>query len=272
MILFAISFGFFFNIQAVEKGEMSVIEILKNNPLSESLLHEVHTTVSLDFEMEMLGKEKMDDVMKLQDIVYDHVENKETYHPNTIEENYDILDVGGHILGVYFKNQLVAFRIIDTPGLGDRNLGKDLNFSEEDLWKVSIFDSTVVHPDFRGHGLQFKTLQKSKEILLQQGYQHGLATISPNNLYSVRNLIKAGFVIKEVKKKYGAIADEIDGKLRYILWMDLRQKARRQYQHVVQLENREIEKQKLFLNNGYEGFKIVSHGQIDNFIIAYGRV
>ncbi|MDF2545464.1 MAG: hypothetical protein K0R93_362 [Anaerosolibacter sp.] len=249
-----------------------MLEILKTNQLAESLLHEVHTTASLAFHMEMLGKEKMNEVMKLQDIVYDYVENKETYHPNTLEENYDILDAGGHILGVYFKSQLVAFRIIDTPGLGDRNLGKDLNFSEEELWKVSIFDSTVVHPDFRGHGLQFKTLMRSKEILLQQGYQHGLATISPNNLYSVRNLIKAGFVIKEVKKKYGAIADEIDGKLRYILWMDLRQKAGKQYQHVVRLGNREVEKQKLFLNNGYEGFKIVSHEQIDNFTIAYGRV
>ncbi|MBB6215304.1 ribosomal protein S18 acetylase RimI-like enzyme [Anaerosolibacter carboniphilus] len=248
-----------------------MLEILQKNKLAESLLHEVQTTVSHDFQMEMLGKEKMDEIMKLQDIVYEHVENKETYHPNTLEENYDILDVGGHILGVYFKSQLIAFRIIDTPGLGNRNLGKDLDFSEEELKKVAIFDSTVVHPDFRGHGLQFKTLLKSKEILFQQGYSHGLATISPNNLYSVRNLIKAGFVIKEVKKKYGAIDDEIDGKLRYILWTDLQKEAGKQYRHTVHLVNNQIEKQKMFLNNGYEGFKIVSHEQIDNFTIAYGK-
>lgn len=248
-----------------------MLEILQKNKREQDLLHEVHTMVSFDFQMEMLGKEKMGEVMKLQDIVYDHVTNKETYHPNTLEENFDILDCGGHILGVYFKNHLIAYRIIDTPCLGERNLGKDLDLSEEELRKVAIFDSTVVHPDFRGHGLQFKTLLRSKEILLQQGYKHGMATISPNNLYSVRNLIKAGFVIKGIKKKYGEIDDQIDGKLRYILWMDLDREECKQYRHIVHLINTQIEKQKMFLSNGYEGFKIVAHEQIDNFTVAYGK-
>lgn len=249
-----------------------MLKNVKKGEWTANLLQQVNTTVSLDYEIKMIGRESMDDVMNLQHIVYESLENKEIFHPNTLEDNVTILDAGGHILGVFFERQLIAFRIVDIPGLERPNLGRDLNFDEEELKKVAIFDTTVVHPDFRGHGFQKKTLLKSREILLDQNYRHGLATVSPNNLYSVRNLLKAGFVIRQLKKKYGEIDDAIDGKLRYILYMDMQQTSPKKYKHIVHIKNHQVEKQQMFLNNGYEGFEILIYRGIDDFTVAYGKV
>ena len=69
----------------------------------------------------------------------------------------------------------------------DNFLQTDLNFEE-----VVDFGPEAVHPDYIGNGLQsdvIKFLEKNAD----EKFKHGLATVDPDNVYSMRNLLNNGF-------------------------------------------------------------------------------
>ena len=63
-------------------------------------------------------------------------------------------------------------------------------------------DSAVVHPDWRGNGLQRAMLEAALPLLPPQ-ITHLGATVSPDNSYSLRNAQAGGFVIRCRREMYG---------------------------------------------------------------------
>ena len=55
-------------------------------------------------------------------------------------------------------------------------------------------DSAIVHPDYRGNGLQRLMLQAALP-LFPGNITHIGATVSPENQYSLRNALASGFAI-----------------------------------------------------------------------------
>ncbi len=75
---------------------------------------------------------------------------------------------------------------------------KDLDkFMQTDLdyKKVADFGPEAVHPDYIGNGLQSDVIQYLEKIASQNGYIHGLSTVDPDNIYSIRNLLKNDFKV-----------------------------------------------------------------------------
>ena len=65
-----------------------------------------------------------------------------------------------------------------------------------------ISDSAVVHPDWRGNGLQRKLLEAALP-LVRPGIVGIGATVSPENQYSLNNALACGFVIADRREMYG---------------------------------------------------------------------
>ena len=63
-------------------------------------------------------------------------------------------------------------------------------------------DSAVVHPDWRGNGLQRKLLEAALP-LVRPGIVGVGATVSPENQYSLNNALACGFVIADRREMYG---------------------------------------------------------------------
>lgn len=109
------------------------------------------------------------------------------------------------------KAVIAGFLIVAFPGIGEKNLGHHLQMSEQDLKCVAHMDSALVLPAYRGHKLQYYMIEEAERILQKEtSYHIWMATIHPDNWYSLRNALAHGYRIEAKAMKYG-------GYPRYIL-------------------------------------------------------
>ncbi len=107
--------------------------------------------------------------------------------------------------------QIAGFFMVAFPGLTEKNLGHHIALGQEDLLKVAHMDSVVILPEFRGYGLQYQLMDKAEEVLRREtGYRIWMATVHPDNIYSLRNVQSHGYEVVAEAMKYG-------GYRRYIL-------------------------------------------------------
>ena len=105
-------------------------------------------------------------------------------------------------LGVYDGPRLGAYFILRYCGQSEHNYAAFLGVpkSEWDHWANA--DSAIVHPDWRGNGLQRKLLEAAMP-LLRPGIVGIGATVSPENQYSLNNALASGFTIAARREMYG---------------------------------------------------------------------
>lgn len=109
------------------------------------------------------------------------------------------------------KEQIAGFFMAAFPGLSEKNLGHHIHLSESDLLKVAHMDSVVILPRFRGQGLQYRLIAKAEEVIAQEtDYRILMATVHPDNKYSLKNVLAHGYEVAAEALKYG-------GYRRYIL-------------------------------------------------------
>ena len=74
----------------------------------------------------------------------------------------------------------------------DRNLGEKFGFDPRNCFTA---DSSFIHPDYRGLGLQGELLDIAREEAKNCGACSVWATVSPENVYSHRNCDKRGYTV-----------------------------------------------------------------------------
>jgi ribosomal protein S18 acetylase RimI-like enzyme len=120
----------------------------------------------------------------------------------------------GFIAVASFQNKIAAFLIVRFPEDSEDNLGLDLAFDEESLYRVNHMESVMVVEKHRGKLLQQKLIKFAEPIAKDMGYTIAMATVSPDNLYSLDNFLSLGY--KEVLRK-----EKYDGVVRIILKKNL---------------------------------------------------
>ena len=80
------------------------------------------------------------------------------------------------------------------------------------LMAVAHIESAAVRAEYRGNGIQKKLIEYACDYLCRKcgNIRYAMATVSPDNIPSLKSFEKAGFKIMLTKEKYG-------GKLRHIL-------------------------------------------------------
>lgn len=111
---------------------------------------------------------------------------------------------------------IVAASFVRFPGDDDEGLGRDAGLAEENIPFVSYIEFAVVHPEHRGHHLEYEMLRFAEKQPERKLRPYVFATVSPDNVASLRSLQKAGFSVKCTKEKYG-------GLLRHIVQYELQQ-------------------------------------------------
>ena len=131
--------------------------------------------------------------------------HKEWFYLDPPEVVRELMEEGAMELWLAMDGARIA-AAFDTlyPGLASYNYGYDLNFSETDLRMVVHMDTSAVHPDYRGLGLQRKMVQMAEQALSGSGRKILLCTVHPDNHYSLNNMLKQGYNVQRRIGKYGS--------------------------------------------------------------------
>lgn len=125
----------------------------------------------------------------------------------TLSEEEIVQNVNDGVLCVcQIDERIVAFRSMHIPV--DDYLGKYIALDPSDRDRLIYSDITVVHPDYRGRGLQ----KKLGEWLFQEiddKYTIIMATVHPDNIASIKDKFHHGMKIVALDNVY-------DDKIRYI--------------------------------------------------------
>lgn len=115
----------------------------------------------------------------------------------------------GFILKVLHSHEIAGFLVIRFPQNATDNLGCALNLTESEQLQVAHMESIIIHPKFRGLGLQRRLLAEAERQLQAFPIQHLLCTVAPDNTFSRNNFLKQGYVYQKTVSKYGGLTRDI---------------------------------------------------------------
>ena len=222
-----------------------------------NILKNKNTSMELEeYSMKILSKDRLSEVIELEQKVYEGLGNKDILYVDTYDEMLADMEQGAKIIGVLnSKDRIIAYRYMGFPGYDKRNMGFDINLPVDELDKVVHLETTVVDPVYRGNGLQDLTLQIATNLVKKDGYRHLLCTVSPYNFYSLYNVMKNGLKIKSLKKKYATSEAGNDGLWRFILHSDLERPLLNPIDAVIS-KWANLDLQRELIDNGYVGYEI----------------
>ncbi len=221
---------------------------------------------NMDFYVKYVEPKEIPEVLKLQDYIYEQIKRKEIFVRDTEEDLVEALNDKGIIFGIYTnEGRLAAYRFINVPGESSNNMGNDVYLPKSEFHKVVHLETTVVHPDFRGLGLQKLTLDYATKWSIANGYRYLFCTVSPYNPISLNNIMGGELKVRNLKKKYAT--KEHDGYLRYILFRDLSVICKDCWPEFIFCNIEEIESQMKLIESGYTGHHFLKSSQS----IAYAK-
>lgn len=221
---------------------------------------------NMDFYVKYVEPKEIPEVLKLQDYIYEQITRKEIFVRDTEEELIAALNDKGIIFGIYTnEGRLAAYRFINVPGENSHNMGNDVYLQKSEFHKVVHLETTVVHPDFRGLGLQKLTLDYATKWSVANGYRYLFCTVSPYNPVSLNNIMSGELKVRNLKKKYAT--KEHDGYLRYILSRDLSVICKDCWPKFIFCNIEDIESQNKLIESGYTGHHFLKSSQS----IAYAK-
>jgi len=142
--------------------------------------------------------------MALQEDVMLQLPREDIFVYTTEEEFCETLE-NDYCIAAFYGRRMVMFSNMILGRPTPRHLGFQLGYSEEQIARTVIYDTTFVSPDSRGFGLQrmaawFKDLE-ARRI----GAVEAIATVSPMNPASYRNILANGFRVDARREMYGGL-------------------------------------------------------------------
>lgn len=138
----------------------------------------------------------LDEYINLREKVKSNMNYPEWLGDFTKEDLEFLLNNGSKIWLYYFENKPVcSMMLIPSDEKDLLKFEMPLNYQE-----VVDYGPMFVHPEFVGNGLQFQMLEKLDKYCMDLGYKYAITTVHPDNIYSIRNLLKDGFEYKNTKE------------------------------------------------------------------------
>lgn len=149
-------------------------------------------------------KEDLNDILKLQDIVYGALEDKQWLRKNTVEMLAFCLEEPNYTVGAYYKGRLAAISVLYVPLPDDTKEMLATSLEGVDIKDVrhANYKLCLVDPEFRGNSLQRVLEEMLEDKAKELGIKLMCATVSPENIYSIHNIEGAGYTFNRELQKY----------------------------------------------------------------------
>ncbi|NOU80786.1 GNAT family N-acetyltransferase [Paenibacillus sp. LMG 31459] len=129
------------------------------------------------------------------------------YSPSDIDYYKSRIEDYGAIFGAFCNNELVAYAVLDFPGIGSDNFGTltGAGIPQNELLRVALMAGCIVEPGYRGQGIQIELCKEREKYAKSLGCLHLYSTIHPLNNYSLQNVLESGFkiIFENVKLDWG---------------------------------------------------------------------
>lgn len=156
-----------------------------------------------DFEVRNCTLEDLNDILSLQEEVFQTISSVEILRKNSVDMLKSCLQKPNYTVGAWYKGIFAGFAILYFPQNLFENLAVSLegvNF--EDL-KVANFKLVIVSKYFVGNSLQFHFGKHLEEVAKKQKTKLLCATVSPLNQFSINNMERLGYTYNRTFSKYG---------------------------------------------------------------------
>ncbi|MDR2529495.1 MAG: hypothetical protein LBD04_10875 [Synergistaceae bacterium] len=180
----------------------------------------------------------------------------EVFVPGSDENFLRILDGDGAALGVLEGRKIVCMRtaLFRPPNDGPLGLPQ--------VERAAFIDYCIVHRDYQGNNLQFLTYYHLENFLWEE-FDHLYTTVSPRNVFSLRNVIGCGFYALQMQELYG-------GHMRYVLRKDLKHCPSIRMKRPSGAPIRDYPAQQRLMDAGKVGYRLVRH--ISGLWMLFGRL
>lgn len=161
----------------------------------------------MEFRFELADNAHCLEIITLMKETKKQMEHKDWFVDDDINYLSYILEGHGFILLARPENDhtLAGFFIVKFPGLSEDNLGRHLNLTDQQLLQCAHMDSAVVHHSYRGHHLQSQMASLAEQMLHPMPYTYLLATVHPDNCYSLNSMKRCGFDVVKETLLYGGL-------------------------------------------------------------------
>ena len=168
------------------------------------------------FSIVQIEERNIDDIMVLQDVIVNDLNDSAVFNASPRETLLQNIATKGRMVGIFHEKMLIAYHSVYYPDQQDTdyNLGRDIGLPDSEVRNMANIQNILVHPKWRGNQFGMKMNEAAIAYLKNNSYRHILATVSPKNIFSINIFCKSGFIIKDLKLKYG-------DKLRFIYYRDL---------------------------------------------------
>lgn len=159
----------------------------------------------MNFELCLADMSDAEKIYELMKSIYEGLEDKSLFFCDDLDYVKEHICESGFAVKVECEGVIVASIITRFPNECEDNLGRDIGLKDCKLCKVAHLESIVVDEKYRGFGLQDKLIKYAEKLVYEKGYKYVMATVSPDNTYSLNNFKKNGFEVVCVKEKYGGL-------------------------------------------------------------------
>ena len=98
---------------------------------------------------------------------------------------------------IYYDGDIPVCSMMMSPSTKEDMEEVGINMNHK---KIAFYRSMFVNPKYVGNKLQYQMLSKLDNYCKNQGYEYCVGTVHPNNIYSINNIIKDEFKLKNIKK------------------------------------------------------------------------
>lgn len=157
---------------------------------------------SLELSVRRCRQNELEDILALQQRVYEGIPDKKMFVQNTRDELSESLseDI---CIGVYHKGKLAAFTLLVINRISPHSLACSLGLDEELCRRSVTYDTTFVDPRYTGYGLQRFLMALKDQYARKLGATEAYTTVAPENTVSLVNILSQGFEIVAEKPMYG---------------------------------------------------------------------
>ncbi len=157
------------------------------------------------FEFRLIREDELEKIMQLQKDCFAVLENHDWLRRNTEETFRLCLKRPNYCLGCFEGEHLAALGILQICNEDKENLGYQLDYPPERVSEVGNMKLVLVDPAYRGNGLQRQLMDRCEKNARRKNIRVLATTVHPDNVYSVHNIEKCGYVYHSRHEKYGGL-------------------------------------------------------------------
>lgn len=131
----------------------------------------------------------IDEYIKYREEVKEHMEYPDWLGDFSKEDLESILKTGSKIWMYYRDNEFICSMMM-LPSDDDAIAKFELDLDSK---KVVDYGPMFVNYKYVGNGLQLKMLKELDRYCYEKGFRYAIATVHPDNTFSINNLVKDGF-------------------------------------------------------------------------------